>query len=49
MQVSIFQISPVDFTLTQYQIHVMWECLANDPVCSDDFFQWLLVQVCLDD
>ena len=20
-------------------------CLANDPVCSDDFFQWLLVQV----
>lgn len=39
------QVSPVDFQLTQDQIHVLWECLANDPVCSDDFFQWLLVQV----
>jgi ubiquitin carboxyl-terminal hydrolase 34 len=38
------QVSPVDFQLTQDQIHVLWECLANDPVCSDDFFQWLLVQ-----
>ena len=40
-----FQVSPVDFQLTQDQIHVLWESLANDPVCSDDFFQWLHIQV----
>ena len=26
-------------------LYIFRSCLANDPVCSDDFFQWLLVQV----
>ena len=39
------QVSPPEFHLTNGQIHILWECLASDPICSDDFFQWLLVQV----
>ena len=39
------QVSPPDFHLTNAQIYILWECLASDPICSDDFFQWLLVQV----
>jgi ubiquitin carboxyl-terminal hydrolase 34 len=39
------QVSPPDFHLTNAHIHILWECLASDPICSDDFFQWLLVQV----
>ena len=39
------QVSPPDFHLNNAQINTLWECLAADPVCSDDFFQWLLVQV----
>jgi ubiquitin carboxyl-terminal hydrolase 34 len=39
------QVSPLDFHLSNDQINILWECLANDPICSDDFFQWLLVQV----
>ena len=39
------QVSPNEFHLSNDQINILWSCLANDPVCSDDFFQWLLVQV----
>ena len=39
------QVSPNDFHLSNDQINILWSCLANDPVCSDDFFQWLLVQI----
>ena len=39
------QVSPTDFHLSNEQINILWSCLANDPICSDDFFQWLLVQV----
>ena len=40
-----FQVSPQEFHLSNEHIHILWEALANDPICSDDFFQWLLVQV----
>eukprot|EP00095_Tigriopus_kingsejongensis_P002851 maker-scaffold442_size170051-snap-gene-0.33 protein:Tk02851 transcript:maker-scaffold442_size170051-snap-gene-0.33-mRNA-1 annotation:"hypothetical protein TcasGA2_TC009817" len=39
------QVSPVDFRLTNEQVNILWECLASDPACSDDFFQWLLMQI----
>ncbi|XP_059086581.1 ubiquitin carboxyl-terminal hydrolase puf-like [Tigriopus californicus] len=39
------QVSPMDFRLTNEQINILWECLASDPACSDDFFQWLLMQI----
>ena len=39
------QVSPNDFHLNKEQINILWSCLAKDPVCSDDFFQWLLLQV----
>lgn len=39
------QVSPCDFHLSNEQINTLWACMAKDPVCSDDFFQWLLLQV----
>jgi ubiquitin carboxyl-terminal hydrolase 34 len=41
----IFQVSPSDFHLSNEQLNILWSCMANDHVCSDDFFQWLLLQV----
>ncbi|XP_040568738.2 ubiquitin carboxyl-terminal hydrolase 34 [Lepeophtheirus salmonis] len=38
------QVSPIDFRLSNDQIHILWECLASDPITSDDLFQWLLIQ-----
>ena len=38
------QLSPECFRLHQSQVSILWECLANDPVSSDDLFHWLLVQ-----
>ncbi len=38
-------VSPPQLKLTHEQIRVLWESLADDPVCSDDLFQYLLMQV----
>ena len=35
----------MDFRLTKDQINILWKCLASDPVCSDDFFQWQIQQI----
>ena len=32
------------FRLHQSQVSILWECLANDPLASDQLFQWLLLQ-----
>ena len=40
------QVSPLDFRLTSEQINVLWECVVDtDPLCTDELFQWLLMQV----
>jgi ubiquitin carboxyl-terminal hydrolase 34 len=40
------QVSPPDFHLTLEQINILWECVAvSDPLCTDELFQWLLMQV----
>ena len=31
--------------MSNEQLNILWSCMAKDPVCSDDFFQWLLLQV----
>ena len=40
------QVSPLDFRLNSEQINVLWECVVDtDPLCTDELFQWLLMQV----
>ena len=39
------QVSPVDLKLTAEQINILWESLTDDPICADDLFQYLLLQV----
>ena len=38
------QLSAECFRLNQAQVSILWECLANDALASDDLFQWLLIQ-----
>ena len=38
------QLSAECFRLNQSQVSILWECLANDALASDDLFQWLLIQ-----
>ncbi|KFB41316.1 hypothetical protein ZHAS_00008912 [Anopheles sinensis] len=37
--------SPRSFRLTLNQVGALWDCLANDPECSDCLFSWLQAQV----
>ncbi|KAJ8971929.1 hypothetical protein NQ314_000472, partial [Rhamnusium bicolor] len=37
-------VSPNTFKLSIEQVDILWECLANDPECSDELFSWLLSQ-----
>lgn len=31
--------------LSVEELDTLWQCLASDPECSDEFFSWLLRQV----
>ncbi|XP_014226620.1 ubiquitin carboxyl-terminal hydrolase 34 isoform X1 [Trichogramma pretiosum] len=36
--------SPEYFRLSLQQVDTLWQCLAQDPTCSDELFSWLLSQ-----
>jgi len=37
--------SPENFQLNREQVDTLWDCIANDQVCSDELFSWMLNQV----
>ncbi|KAK0163763.1 hypothetical protein PV328_002459 [Microctonus aethiopoides] len=36
--------SPDCFRLSLEQVDILWQCLAQDPLCADELFSWLLSQ-----
>ncbi|XP_012254828.2 ubiquitin carboxyl-terminal hydrolase 34 [Athalia rosae] len=36
--------SPDSFRLSLEQVDILWQCLSQDPTCSDELFSWLLSQ-----
>nr|XP_042913512.1 ubiquitin carboxyl-terminal hydrolase 34-like [Parasteatoda tepidariorum] len=36
--------SPEIFQLNHEQVHILWQCLAQDTECADELFGWLLNQ-----
>ena len=44
-QVFSIHVSPANLCLSLAQIDKLWECVAEDPECQDDWFQYLMMQV----